>query len=46
MRVKQHCSRYLPLYMMPDRMILVDRLPQTSTDKTDYQKLRKLANEL
>jgi amino acid adenylation domain-containing protein len=29
-------------YMIPDRFAVLDRLPKTSTDKLDYQKLREL----
>ena len=28
--------------MIPDRFAVLDRLPKTSTDKLDYQKLREL----
>jgi amino acid adenylation domain-containing protein len=40
--LKAHCSRTLPLYMVPDRFSFVDSLPKTSTDKVDYQRLKAL----
>ncbi len=42
LELKQHCARNLPAYMIPDRFRTVSALPKTSTDKIDYQKLRKL----
>ncbi|WP_337175563.1 amino acid adenylation domain-containing protein [Paludisphaera sp.] len=41
--MKRHCSIHLPNYMIPDRITFLDRLPATSTDKVDYQKLKALA---
>ena len=29
--------------MIPDVFTILDRLPKTSTDKTDYQKLKELS---
>ncbi|MDG3006015.1 amino acid adenylation domain-containing protein [Paludisphaera mucosa] len=43
--MKRHCSIHLPNYMIPDRITFLDRLPATSTDKVDYQKLKALAVE-
>jgi amino acid adenylation domain-containing protein len=40
--LKAHCSRNLPLYMIPDRFSILPSLPKTSTDKIDYQLLRTL----
>ncbi|MCA9688443.1 MAG: amino acid adenylation domain-containing protein [Myxococcales bacterium] len=37
--VKQFCAQHVPLYMLPDRVEVLDRLPKTSTDKVDYQAL-------
>jgi amino acid adenylation domain-containing protein len=42
-RLKTHCAGKLPLYMIPDRFVLQDKLPRTSTDKIDYQELRRAA---
>ena len=41
--MKRHCSVHLPNYMIPDRITFLERLPATSTDKVDYQKLKALA---
>jgi amino acid adenylation domain-containing protein len=41
--MKQHCTHFLPHYMIPDSITFVDRLPATSTDKLDYQRLNSLA---
>jgi amino acid adenylation domain-containing protein len=40
--LKQFCAKELPLYMVPDTFSFLDRLPTTSTDKIDYQKLKDL----
>jgi amino acid adenylation domain-containing protein len=37
--LKRHCAEVLPRYMVPDRFSFLDAIPQTSTDKTDYQAL-------
>lgn len=39
--LKRFCAEHLPLYMVPDRFVFRDSLPTTSTDKIDYQALRK-----
>ncbi len=41
--IKRFCSENLPLSMMPDRFSWHERLPKTSTDKIDYQRLKELA---
>lgn len=41
--LKSFCGRALPSYMNPDLFLVVDALPQTSTGKTDYQGIHKLA---
>jgi acyl-CoA synthetase (AMP-forming)/AMP-acid ligase II len=43
--LKDLCARALPAYMSPDRFIVGDALPKTSTDKIDYQSLRRQASE-
>jgi len=40
--LKRFCAERLPLYMVPDVFVVRDRLPRTSTDKVDYQKLKEL----
>lgn len=37
--MKKFCTENLPMYMVPDRFMFLDRLPKTSTDKIDYQRL-------
>jgi acyl-CoA synthetase (AMP-forming)/AMP-acid ligase II len=37
--LKQFCARVLPAYMVPDRFVLRDSLPRTSTGKIDYTSL-------
>src|SRR5262245_32581272 len=41
--LKRFCSEHLPLYMIPDAFSWQDALPKTSTDKTDYQRLKEMA---
>jgi amino acid adenylation domain-containing protein len=43
--MKRHCTVYLPHYMVPDTITFVNRLPATSTDKVDYQRLESMAAE-
>jgi acyl-coenzyme A synthetase/AMP-(fatty) acid ligase len=42
-QMKMFCVEQLPAYMIPDRFVFAERLPKTSTDKIDYQKLKDLA---
>jgi non-ribosomal peptide synthetase component F len=42
--MKRHCTTYLPHYMVPDSITFVSALPTTSTDKVDYQGLKRLAS--
>lgn len=39
--LKTFCGTKLPAYMSPDRFVLRNRLPKTSTDKVDYQTLTR-----
>jgi amino acid adenylation domain-containing protein len=41
--LKQFCAKQLLSYMSPDRFVVLERLPRTSTDKVDYQALLKSA---
>lgn len=41
--LKRFCAGVMPNYMIPDTFRLLDALPKTSTDKTDYQRLLQLA---
>jgi amino acid adenylation domain-containing protein len=40
--LKQFCAENLPLYMIPDAFSWHDALPKTSTDKIDYQSLKRM----
>ncbi len=40
--IKRFCSEHLPLYMIPDHFSWHERLPKTSTDKIDYQRLKEM----
>jgi len=42
-KMKQFCAENLPLYMVPDRILSLPKMPQTSTDKIDYQRLKDLS---
>jgi amino acid adenylation domain-containing protein len=44
--LKRHCTDYLPAYMIPDTITFLDRLPATSTDKIDYQRLKSMATQM
>jgi amino acid adenylation domain-containing protein len=39
--MKEFCVKHLPSYMIPDNFILLESLPQTSSNKTDYQRLKE-----
>ena len=41
-QLKQFCAAHLLDYMIPDQFAVLDSLPKTSTDKTDYQALKEL----
>lgn len=41
-RLKQFCAEHLLAYMIPDQFTVLDVLPKTSTDKTDYQSLKQM----
>jgi acyl-coenzyme A synthetase/AMP-(fatty) acid ligase len=41
--LKTFCAEQLPTYMVPDLFSFHERLPTTSTDKVDYQRLAQLA---
>ena len=42
--LKRHCTRYLPPYMVPDEVQFLSNLPTTSTDKVDYQGLKRMVS--
>jgi amino acid adenylation domain-containing protein len=41
-QLKQFCAEHLLDYMIPDQFAVLDSLPKTSTDKTDYQALKEM----
>jgi amino acid adenylation domain-containing protein len=41
--VKSHCARTLPLYMLPDHILSLDKIPKGARGKIDYLALGKLA---
>ena len=43
--MKRHCTLFLPHYMVPDAISFLPTLPATSTDKVDYQGLRRLVDQ-
>jgi amino acid adenylation domain-containing protein len=43
--MKRHCTKFLPHYMIPDTVTFLDQLPETSTDKVDYQSLKALVEK-
>jgi amino acid adenylation domain-containing protein len=42
--LKRHCTRFLPPYMIPDEIQFLSNLPTTSTDKVDYQGLKRMVS--
>lgn len=42
--LKMFCARQLPSYMSPDAFVFLDALPRTSTNKVDYQALKRVAD--
>ncbi len=41
--MKRACAAALPPSMAPDRFVIHERLPRTSTDKIDYQQLKRIS---
>ncbi|MCW3086381.1 MAG: putative acyl-CoA synthetase [Bacteroidetes bacterium] len=39
--MKEYCMKHLPVYMIPDTFIFLKELPQTASNKTDLQQLKK-----
>jgi acyl-CoA synthetase (AMP-forming)/AMP-acid ligase II len=40
--VRQRCFELLPLYAVPDEVVIVDSLPQTPSGKVDRRAIREL----
>jgi acyl-coenzyme A synthetase/AMP-(fatty) acid ligase len=43
LEMKRFSAGVLPMYMVPDRFVVCESLPKTSTDKVDYQRLMEMA---
>jgi len=41
-KLKKFCADRIPVYMVPDTFTFHEKLPKTSTDKIDYQRLKGL----
>jgi len=41
-KLKQFCAERIPVYMVPDTFTFHEKLPKTSTDKIDHQRLKAL----
>ena len=41
-KLRSFCAAHVPVYMIPDAFSFHEALPKTSTDKTDYQRLKAL----
>lgn len=41
-RMKEYCTKCLPMYMIPNNFMFLKSLPQTPSNKIDYQKLKQL----
>jgi acyl-CoA synthetase (AMP-forming)/AMP-acid ligase II len=39
--VREHCLARIPRYMVPDSVVVTDRLPHTSTGKIDRQEVAR-----
>lgn len=44
-QMKIFCASQLPTYMTPDVFVFLDKLPRTSTDKVDYQSLKRYVEQ-
>jgi len=38
-RISQHCKKFLPYYCCPSKIMIMDKLPLTRTEKIDYNEL-------
>lgn len=46
LKVFDFCSRHLPSYMVPEKIIFIDRLPRTPTGKIDRKLLKENAGKI
>ncbi len=42
LELNEHCFKFIPKYMLPDKFVCLSSIPRTSTHKVDYQSLLKL----
>jgi acyl-coenzyme A synthetase/AMP-(fatty) acid ligase len=42
LELRAHCARFLPPYMIPDRFVMLQRMPRGSRGKIDYASLIRL----
>ncbi|MBR9919596.1 MAG: amino acid adenylation domain-containing protein [Bacteroidetes bacterium] len=45
LELKEACLKHIPMYMLPDSFRFLKSLPQTSTQKVDYQALKTASND-
>lgn len=45
LEAKNHCARWLPHYMIPDRIFFLDAIPKENRGKIDYAALSVIAKE-
>jgi L-proline---[L-prolyl-carrier protein] ligase len=45
LQIKQHCSRTLPPYMIPRRVLMVDDLPKRSNGKLDRNAIQRILED-
>jgi acyl-coenzyme A synthetase/AMP-(fatty) acid ligase len=38
-KLKQYCAEFIPVTHIPDRFVMLDKLPRTATGKTNYKEL-------
>ena len=43
-KIMKHCHETLPMFLMPDKVVVMDQIPVTSSGKTDYQSLQQQAD--
>lgn len=44
-KIQEYCIKYLPEYMVPQFIEIVEQIPLTQNGKTDYKKLEELVKE-
>ncbi len=44
-KIKTYCHDNLPMFLKPDKIVILDKMPLTASGKIDYQNLQKRADE-